>query len=78
LEKGANIHQVCVKDIKVSKKLMDPLSYFIKRMRIGINDWDADTAILNVLKKHNIKAKEEYERIRLHRQLARAYSTKNC
>ena len=47
-------------------------------MRIGIHDWVADKAILNVLIKHKIKAKEQYERIRLHRQLVRTYATKDC
>lgn len=50
LKKGADIHIGQVYDPKISKKTIPPLSYFIKRMRLGDIKWEVDEEILEILK----------------------------
>ena len=54
-------------DFNISTKPMPPLSYFIKRMRLGHVNWKADEAILKVLKDNEIKASSNEEKVGLHK-----------
>ena len=78
LKLKADIHATCVLDQKVSRKLLTPLHYFVKRIRCqGAEINIDDTNILNLLVKKNIKAENEAEKIGLLRQLCRMWSSKD-
>ena len=75
LKHGADIEKARVKDQDVSKKQMSPLCYFIKRMRLGNFNWEADKKILNVLIANEVKVTSEDDKIGMHKQLSRMFST---
>ena len=77
LNHDADIHALGVFDINVSGKLMSPLVYFIKQIRLSeeYNRYERmvvsnkvsekDSEILEVLKKHKIQAATDVEKIGL-------------
>ena len=57
LKLKANIHATCILDLKVSRKMLTPLHYFVKRIRCqGAIVGNDDTHIIDLLVKNNIKA----------------------
>jgi len=55
LKLGANLHAKCVIDRSVTRKMMTPLHYFVKRIRVQPFN-KIDNEIIEVLVKKNIKA----------------------
>ena len=66
LKLKADIHATCVLDQKISRKMLTPLHYFVKRIRCqGAAIDDNDKIIMDLLVKYNIKAENEAEKIGL-------------
>ena len=66
LKLKADIHAICVLDQKVSRKMLTPLHYFVKRIRCqGAVVDNVDIHIIDFLVKNNIKAENEAEKIGL-------------
>ena len=64
-----------VVDPAVANKPISPLMFFIKRMRLGKTDWEADKKILEVLKDNEVKVTTDSDKLGMHKQVARLFST---
>lgn len=75
LDCGADIHQPCVYDPRVSGSNMYPIQYFIKRIRTQGEDIKGrDKEILQLLVSNNIKCVKPEEKAAIHRQISRIHS----
>lgn len=70
LKYGADVHKNCVVDLSISNKVMKPLHYLAKLVRVnGVNKEVA--AIIEVIKKSNIVITDPEEKIGVQRQMCR-------
>lgn len=62
LEHGADIHKSCVNDLSISRKLMKPLHYIAKMVRlIGVSD--KVLQMIEVFNKHRVIITDPDEKI---------------